>query len=202
MKTIDELVVVGFPQSSVVIDMLEIMAKSVSECRVVLPERFLNHESPNNVPHIIAVGLDLELRQEVINCVDKDQYELFTYIDTNSVVSTSAMISPGCFVAPFCFVGAKVHLERHVIMAPYSMVHHNSRVGTGSILHPGSTVAGSTNIGKFCRLSLKSTVIDHLDICDHVQLGANAMLTKNVVEPGRYLGNPARKIVTAPVCHL
>jgi len=202
VKTANEVIIVGFAQAATVIDMHEHIATQVAQCSVISAQDFLDNKSCRDTPHIIAVGLDLDLRRELVNHADNAQYALFTYIDPTSRVSPTAQISPGCFVAPFCFVAAGAYLAQHVIMAPYCMVNHNSRIGRGSILHPGSAVAGSTNIGQFCRLSLKATVIDHLDICDDVQLGANGMLTKSVTEPGRYLGSPARKIVTAPGCQL
>lgn len=202
MMPTNEVIIVGFSQAATVVDMHEHIGATVPQCHVVSAQDFLDNRSPRDTAHIIAVGLDLDLRRELVDHADRGRYQLFTYIDPTSRVSPTAHISSGCFIAPFCFVAAGAHLAGHVIMAPYCMVNHNSRIGRGSILHPASAVAGSTSIGEFCRLSLRSTVIDHLSICDHVQLGANGLLTKSITEPGRYLGSPARRLMTAPGCQL
>jgi UDP-3-O-[3-hydroxymyristoyl] glucosamine N-acyltransferase len=55
-------------------------------------------------------------------------------------------------------------------------------------------IAGTTSIGKYCKLNMRSTVIDHLTVCDYSEIGAGAMLTKSVDIPGVYIGTPARRV--------
>jgi UDP-3-O-[3-hydroxymyristoyl] glucosamine N-acyltransferase len=57
-------------------------------------------------------------------------------------------------------------------------------------------IAGSTNIGKYCLLGIRSTVIDKLEICDNVVVGAGSLVTKNITAPGNYVGSPARKVLS------
>ena len=39
-----------------------------------------------------------------------------------------------------------------------------------------------------------NTTILPVNICDNVVIGAGAVVTKNITEPGVYVGNPAKKI--------
>ena len=39
-----------------------------------------------------------------------------------------------------------------------------------------------------------STVIDHISICDNVMIGAGAVVVKDIMESGTYVGIPARKV--------
>ena len=47
-------------------------------------------------------------------------------------------------------------------------------------------------------LSVSYTHLDvykrQVEICDHVVIGAGAVVTKNITENGVYAGNPAKKI--------
>ena len=51
----------------------------------------------------------------------------------------------------------------------------------------------STFIGNDVSLGSNATILP-VRICDHVVVGAGAVVTKDITEPGIYAGNPARKI--------
>ena len=49
-------------------------------------------------------------------------------------------------------------------------------------------IAGSTNIGKNFQMGGLSGVLGHLNICDNVKIGAHTLITKDIHEPGEYVG--------------
>jgi acetyltransferase-like isoleucine patch superfamily enzyme len=51
----------------------------------------------------------------------------------------------------------------------------------------------STTLGKHVSIGTNVTVLP-VRICDHVVVGAGAVVTKDLTEPGIYAGNPARKL--------
>jgi UDP-N-acetylbacillosamine N-acetyltransferase len=87
-------------------------------------------------------------------------------------------------------------VEKDCVLGPYSMISHNSTIGQGSIVHPGVLIAGSTQIGRYCLLGIRSTVLDKLKICDDVVIGAGSLVTKNISTPGNYVGSPARRAMS------
>ena len=197
----NEVILVGFPQSSIVAELSSIIQDV--KTTVVDVDNFLSDNTDKSIPHLICVSLDLDLRKQIIDHADSRGVARYTYVDSSAKIANGAVIEPGCFIGPFCYIGIHTHICSDVIVAPYSMVNHYSRIGRGTILHPSSIIAGSTTVGEYCRFSLRATAIDHLTIADNTQIGAGAMLTKDVQEPGdRYLGNPARKIMTPPACHV
>jgi acetyltransferase-like isoleucine patch superfamily enzyme len=50
-----------------------------------------------------------------------------------------------------------------------------------------------TIIGNNVSIGTNATILP-VTICDNVVVGAGAVVTRNIVEPGVYAGNPARKI--------
>jgi len=50
-----------------------------------------------------------------------------------------------------------------------------------------------TKIGNNVSIGSNVTILP-VTICDHVVIGAGAVVTKDITEPGIYAGNPARKI--------
>ena len=81
------------------------------------------------------------------------------------------------------------------------MVHGNARVGRNCRLQEGVTI-GATNgsheaatIGDNCYFGSGAKVIGAVTIADDVAVGANAVVTKDITEPGTsWAGIPAGKI--------
>ncbi len=55
-------------------------------------------------------------------------------------------------------------------------------------------VSGKIIIGNNVQIGAGAIVLQGVNICDNVILGAGSILTKNIDEPGIYVGNPAIKL--------
>lgn len=75
-----------------------------------------------------------------------------------------------------------------------NLVHvaHNVEIGKNTLVIANVLIGGSTKIGDNCWIAPSATLRDGLYICDDVIVGMSAVVTKNLTEPGIYLGNPAR----------
>ena len=51
----------------------------------------------------------------------------------------------------------------------------------------------ATKIGNHVSLGSNSTIMP-VNICDNVVIGAGAVVTKDITEPGIFVGNPARRL--------
>jgi acetyltransferase-like isoleucine patch superfamily enzyme len=51
----------------------------------------------------------------------------------------------------------------------------------------------ATHIGNYVSIGSNATILP-VSICDHVVIGAGAVVTKNITESGVYAGIPAKKI--------
>ncbi len=49
----------------------------------------------------------------------------------------------------------------------------------------------STRLGNHVSVGANATILP-VTICDHVIIGAGSVVTKDILEPGYYCGNPAR----------
>ena len=67
-------------------------------------------------------------------------------------------------------------------------IAHNVIIGKNSAIAASCAIAGSTVIGKNFRMGGLSGVIGHLKICDDVTVGAHTLITKDIKEPGNYIG--------------
>jgi len=65
-------------------------------------------------------------------------------------------------------------------------VGHNARIGAHTAIAGLTAIAGSATVGKRCMIAGLAGVIGHVTICDDVVITAQALITKDIHEPGVY----------------
>ena len=65
-------------------------------------------------------------------------------------------------------------------------IGHNVHIGAHSIIAGCTGIAGSTVIGKHCRIGGGTCISGHLNIVDNVAITGMAMVTHSITEPGIY----------------
>lgn len=117
-------------------------------------------------------------------------------------------IGDDCFVGPFVeiqkgvAVGARTRIQSHaficelVTIGSDCMVSHgvmfiNDSFETGGPAHGDKQLWKSTRIGDRVSIGSNATILP-VNICDDVVIGAGAVVTRDITDPGIYAGNPAR----------
>ena len=80
-------------------------------------------------------------------------------------------------------------LEDGVRIDNLCMIAHNVRVGAHTAMAAQTAIAGSTTIGKRCLFAGRSGSVGHVSICDDVTVGGQSFVSKDVTEPGTYVGS-------------
>lgn len=122
----------------------------------------------------------------------------------------------GCKIGNHCFIGPFVEIQRNVTIGDHTKIQSHTFIcelvtigrdcfvghGVMFINDPflkGGPARGdknfwrSTRIGDNVSIGSNATIMP-VEICSDVVIGAGAVVTKNIVEPGIYAGNPARKL--------
>ena len=119
-------------------------------------------------------------------------------------------IGSGSFVGPFVeiqkgvIIGERTKIQSHSFICELVAIGDDCFVGHGvmfinDLFAEGRPAGGdsskwrSTSIGDHVSIGSNATILP-ITICENVVIGAGAVVTKNIVEPGVYAGNPARKI--------
>lgn len=120
------------------------------------------------------------------------------------VIGQKSFIGPFCEIQKDVKIGSSTKVQSHSFICELVTIGDNCFIGHGvmfvnDLFADGGPANGnkekwkSTNIG--CNVSIGSNAtILPVDICDNVIIGAGAVVTKNITEPGTYIGVPAKKI--------
>ncbi len=122
----------------------------------------------------------------------------------------------GCTIGNNCFVGPFVEIQKNVVIGNNTKVQshsficelvnigNNCFIGHGvmfinDLFSDGKPAGGDTSkwkntiIGNNVSIGSNATILP-VSICDNVVIGAGAVVTKNILEAGTYIGNPAKKL--------
>jgi acetyltransferase-like isoleucine patch superfamily enzyme len=122
----------------------------------------------------------------------------------------------GCSIGDNCFIGPFVEIQKEVVIGKGTKVQSHTFIcelvnigadcfiGHGvmfinDLFSSGGPASGdkskwkSTSIGNKVSIGSNATILP-VSICDDVVIGAGAVVTKDINQPGIYAGNPAKFI--------
>ena len=120
------------------------------------------------------------------------------------------LIGDDVFIGPFVeiqkdvVIGARTKIQSHTFICELVTIGNDCFVGHGvmfinDLFSNGGPACGdkslwrSTNISNRVSIGSNATILP-VKICDNVVIGAGSVVTHDIVEPGIYVGNPAKKI--------
>lgn len=141
-----------------------------------------------------AASGDAILRYEQCKIIAKVGLSLVSLISPLASIGVGSRIFAGCFIGHHAHVGPLAEIHRGCIINTGAVVEHDSCVCEYSHISVNSTVAGRSKVGRFSMLGAGATIVDGLTVVDNVVIGAGATVVRSILEPGAYVGVPARRI--------
>ena len=119
-------------------------------------------------------------------------------------------IGAGAFIGPFVEVqkdvtiGARTKIQSHAFVCELVTIGDDCFIGHGVMFVNDTFATGgpaggrkelwkSTKIGNHVSIGSNATIMP-VEICDHVVIGAGAVVTKSIKEAGIFVGNPAKRL--------
>ncbi len=122
----------------------------------------------------------------------------------------------GCTIGDYCRIGPFVEIQQQVVVGAKTKVQSHTFICEGVVIGDNCFIghgvmfindpfinhqpAGGdknlwrkTHIGNHVSIGSNATILP-VKICDHAVIGAGAVVTKDIDQPGVYVGNPARKL--------
>lgn len=187
----NNVTIVGYKQATMTQEYAWWIGQECKHVSIVDPDDL---NPSDDTAYIISITKD---KNERINAIAHLKNKSFAkFIHSSVIVHGTSNVGNGTFVGPNVSLFFNCNIGDHCIIGPYSMISHATTIGTSNIIHPGTMIAGSCIIGDYCLFGMRSTVIDKITIANSVTIGAGALVTKDIIEPGQYVGYPARKVLS------
>jgi acetyltransferase-like isoleucine patch superfamily enzyme len=110
----------------------------------------------------------------------------FVEIQKRAIIGARSRIQSHAFICELVTIGEDCFISHGVMFI-------NDPFSRGGPAQRDSSLWRATSIGSNVSIGSNATILP-VSICDGAVVGAGAVVTQDIVEPGIYAGNPARKI--------
>jgi acetyltransferase-like isoleucine patch superfamily enzyme len=112
-----------------------------------------------------------------------------TFIGPFVEIQKGVVIGEDCKIQSHSFVCELVTIGNHCFIG-HGVMFINDPFSIGRPANNNKALWKNTMIGNHVSIGSNATILP-VEICDHVVIGAGAVVTRNIINPGIYAGNPA-----------
>ena len=124
-------------------------------------------------------------------------------------IGDDSSVGPFVEIQRGAVIGKRVRIQSHAFICDMVTIGDDSFVSHGAMfINDPFAIGGpamrkrelwrSTKVGSHVSIGTNATILP-VTICDHVVIGAGAVVTRDIDVPGIYAGNPARLLRRLPV---
>lgn len=150
-----------------------------------------------NTPIIKTIGIrDVQFGEQVTIVEPVNLYGCeigdFTFIGPFVEIQKGVVIKNNCRIQSHAFICELVTIGSFCFIS-HGVMFINDTFSHGGPAQGNTALWKSTLIGDHVSIGTNSTILP-VKIVDHVVIGAGSVVTRDLLEPGIYAGNPARLI--------
>jgi sugar O-acyltransferase (sialic acid O-acetyltransferase NeuD family) len=153
----------------------------------------------NNSKYLLCMGnpndrenIYNDFKKYNINIEDYLEYYISNNADLLDLKSIS--IGKGSIICSGSILTCNIKIGKMSHINLNSTIGHDVEIGDFFTCSPGVNVSGNCNIGNNVFIGSNSVIKEHINIGNNIIIGMGSVVTKNLVEPGIYVGNPCKKI--------
>lgn len=142
---------------------------------------------------VCAVGSS-NVRKKIIEKLKDTSVKFATLVDPSVLYSNSVKIGEGAIVCAGTIITVDVNIGDHVIVNLDCTIGHDAVIDDFVTIYPSVNVSGNVFIGKCSELGTGTQIIQGKKVISNTIIGAGAIVVKDCLESGTYVGSPAKKI--------
>lgn len=146
---------------------------------------------------VCAVGSS-NVRKKIIEKLKDTSVKFATLVDPSVLYSNSVKIGEGAIVCAGTIITVDVNIGDHVIVNLDCTIGHDAVIDDFVTIYPSVNVSGNVSgnvlIGECSELGTGTQIIQGKKVISNTIIGAGAIVVKDCLESGTYVGSPAKKI--------
>ena len=148
---------------------------------------------PKEYLMMVAVG-DSKTRFDIVQKLPKET-QYFTFIHpTTLILDNNVKIGEGSFIGAHNILTTNIKIGKHAILNRGNQIGHDCEIGDYFSAMPGAIVSGNVKIYDCVYMGTNSSIKEKTSIHSLSTIGMNSCVTKNIENPGVYVGIPAKQI--------
>ena len=134
-----------------------------------------------------------QIRKRIFKELEEINATIETIISPTSTVSKHAKIGKGTVILHHCIVNAGANIEENCIINTAAIIEHDVKIGSHSHISTNAIVNGDAKVGRNSFIGSNSCISNGVKIANEIIVGAGSTVIHDLVEPGTYVGSPAKK---------
>ena len=155
-----------------------------------LNNRFTMAVTKKDVEFIIAIG-DNRKREEISH---SPNLKFYTAIHPSAQIGLDVEIQEGTVVMANVCINSSAKIGKHCIINTGSIIEHDNTIEDCVHISPNAALGGTVKIGENTHVGIGSIVKNNITICQNCIIGAGAVVVKDILEEGTYVGVPAKRM--------
>lgn len=142
----------------------------------------IEQEPNGQLSTVIAIG-DGSTRRKI---AEKYPHLLYTSVNYSRYLVTPA---DGVIICPGTIITDNVVIGQFTVINLNCTIGHDCRIGAFVTISPGVNISGNVTIGNNCYIGSNAVLKEGISICDGVTIGAEAIVIRDINEPGTYVND-------------
>lgn len=146
------------------------------------------------VRHRAVIGIgNPSVREKVVGELPPETV-FDTLVHPSVVISQWVEVGEGSVLCAGSVLTCQITIGKHCHINLNTTVGHDCTFGDFCTVAPGTNISGNCLFGKRVDVGTQAAFRQNLRICDDAVIGMGAVIVKDIVEPGTYVGVPAKKV--------
>jgi len=141
---------------------------------------------------VCAIGSAAARKKIVRKLENNPQIRFATLVDPAVLQSERVSIGEGSILCAGTILTVDISVGKHVIINLDCTIGHDVRIQDFVTVYPGVNVSGQVIVEESVELGTGTQIIQGKRICAGSIVGAGAVVVKDIVEKGTYVGVPAK----------
>ena len=174
---------------------------NLNEPKFTSPATFSNNKKDllsfikNSEYFVTCIGSEYgKARYMISKELEKKRLKPLDVISKNSYISDKKLIGKGIQMFPYSVAHHNAKIGDYCILNTGAILEHDCEIGNGVHLMPGAVIGGNSFLGNYVTIGINATILPKIRIEDGAFIGAGAVVTKNVKKNEIVAGNPAKFI--------
>ena len=134
--------------------------------------------------------LSKNLKYDILNYLNENNRNIFTFIHPSAFVSKNANIGKGVIIYPLCNIDQGVVIEDGTIILNSSIIAHDTHIGKCTYIAPGVCLSGLINVGELSFIGTAATIANNITVGRNSTIAIGTCLTKDIAPDSFVIGNP------------